>query len=240
MMMLLKRALRRQGGSTGGSMARRWLSSQAGSGASQRVFASMNVFKQNASFSVRFRPPTLRPGKYNNSYLQLARPGGVVFEFAPSLAGSRGYDWQQKEYFSISPAEIGELLCLKGDEMAEFSHDPNVNTPDMAGQVVKTLTIRPGKNETRSFDVTVTNAKEDSRVDISVPLTRGEFKVLKSLLNNSLPHMYAWGLVVDPIYEDAQPHHGGAAGAGGAGGASGGAGGGSDGFWSDPSSSGSL
>ncbi|MCH86058.1 single-stranded DNA-binding protein WHY1 chloroplastic-like, partial [Trifolium medium] len=119
-----------------------------------RVYVGHSIYKGKAALTITPRPPEFAPldykvmsdcgysGCYSSvGAYKITRDGYVLLQFAPSL-GPRQYDWNSKQVFSLSVAEMGSVISLGGRETCEFFHDPFMGKSD-EGKVRKVLKVEP-------------------------------------------------------------------------------------------------
>ncbi|GAU23858.1 hypothetical protein TSUD_369660 [Trifolium subterraneum] len=121
-----------------------------------RVYVGHSIYKGKAALTITPRPPEFVPlddlvesdarlwiywcysavGAY-----KITKDGYLLLQFAPSL-GPRQYDWNSKQIFSLSVAEMGSVISLGGRESCEFFHDPFMGKSD-EGKVRKVFKVEP-------------------------------------------------------------------------------------------------
>ncbi|GLI64103.1 hypothetical protein VaNZ11_007277 [Volvox africanus] len=168
--------------------------------ASERTYSDFHIYKTRAAMAVRLLPPIFTS---ENGYKILNRDGVMLLEFAsanpgqqanggPPPAGgiNRTYNWTNKVSFALSPVELGNILA--GDAIGTETglvmfHDPAKT--GKVGEPVKRLTLKQMKDGAISFSL---SAGHDN---ISVPVTKGEFEVLKSLAQFAIPRLLGFDVV---------------------------------------------
>jgi len=153
-----------------------------------------SIYKGKAVLTVEPRAPefvTLESGAF-----KIGREGNVFLQFAPA-AGTRQYDWDRKQIFSLSATEIGTLISLGPTESCEFFHDPFIGRSD-EGKVRKVLKVEPlSDGSGHLFNLSVLNMLINMEESIFVPVTKGEYAVLVSLFNFALPYLLGWHTLAD-------------------------------------------
>lgn len=153
-----------------------------------------SIYKGKAVLTVEPRAPefvTLESGAF-----KIGREGNVFLQFAPA-AGTRQYDWDRKQIFSLSAVEIGTLISLGPTESCEFFHDPFIGRSD-EGKVRKVLKVEPlSDGSGHLFNLSVLNTLINMEESIFVPVTKGEYAVLVSLFNFVLPYLLGWNTLAD-------------------------------------------
>eukprot|EP01041_Mallomonas_annulata_P007715 gene7715-15787_t len=161
-----------------------------------RTFSSYVIYKGKAALSIKPIPPTFTSRSPNSR--SVARTGGILLEFAP-VSGPREYDWSKKGTFMIDVSECGEIIALdistKGT--LEFLHDPNMGSPQ-AGQITKKLKFLPTQDGKGFFaSLQVTDKSSTGPNSYSLPISLGEFAVLRNIISFCLPRFLAfdcgWG-----------------------------------------------
>ncbi|WOL14275.1 hypothetical protein Cni_G23055 [Canna indica] len=162
------------------------LAIDAGS-SSVRSYANYTVFKGKAALSMTPVLPTIRKVDISKVY----KNGCVMVTFWPAI-GQRKYDWQKKQAFALSPTEVGSLIALGPAESCEFFHDPSMKS-SLEGQVKKTLSVSPLGNDNGYFlNLSVVNHVQKTNERFSVPVTKAEFTVIRTVLSYVLPHIMGW------------------------------------------------
>ncbi|RWV92904.1 hypothetical protein GW17_00044678 [Ensete ventricosum] len=152
-------------------------------------FANYTVFKGKAALSVKPILPDIRELDSRSS--RTYRNGGVMLTFWPAV-GQRKYDWEKKQVFALSPTEVGSFIGLGPAESCEFFHDPSMKS-SLEGQVKKSLSISPLSNDNGYFlNISVVNNIQKTNERLSVPVTKAEFTVIRTVLSYVLPHILGW------------------------------------------------
>ncbi|CAI5994276.1 unnamed protein product [Closterium sp. NIES-64] len=176
-----------------GEEARRFQS--GGQEPSARVFVDHTVYKGKGALSFVPIAPKFRVTQ-TGAYA-LTREGSVLLNFANAI-GTRKYDWDNKQNFSLSVAEIGSVLGLNPEDKLDFYHDPSKGRSE-EGQVQKVLRIQPFNDFTGFyFSLNVKDARRGVDDRFSVPVTKAEFIVVRSAMNFILPHLMGWNALVSP------------------------------------------
>ena len=171
-------------------------------GGGVRAFVGYNIYKGKAAvqfspIKARFSPFTDRQGQ---AALRLDRQGTLLCEFAPA-AGERKYDWESKQTFALSADELGDLLAMDAfkDDGVSFFHDPNMGGQDQ-GLVQKSLKVNPSPDGKALFFTLDVKSGGAPGARISVPVSKGEFAVLSSLVHSVLPSLLGWDLWRDFVH----------------------------------------
>ena len=208
-----------------------------GGNSPSRVFGRYMIFKSSACLDFGAIPPSYKMA--GADAVAVDRQGVLLLGFTPSNGeGEKGYAWPQKQLFSLSAVECGEMLLLgaggggasAGRQELSFHHDPAIGTPD-EGANSKSLVLSPipdGGADGGGYFFSVT-ANDAAR--ITVPVSVAELAVVRSLLQYSIPHLLGWDAMMNPSLVDldnvgAAPGFGGGGGGGGGRGGGGGGGGG--------------
>ncbi|XP_024525979.1 single-stranded DNA-binding protein WHY2, mitochondrial isoform X1 [Selaginella moellendorffii] len=155
----------------------------------RRVFADHVFYKGKCALNMRLIKPTFKISDSGDAIL--SREGTVMLEFAPSIS-QRQYDWGKKQLFALSVSELGQILALTPSESLEFFHDPNMGKSD-AGMVRKSLKIEPTTDRNGFFfGLTVANKVEKAEARLNIPISKGEFAIIRSAANYALPYLMGW------------------------------------------------
>ncbi|KAF2297243.1 hypothetical protein GH714_019934 [Hevea brasiliensis] len=134
---------------------------------------SVLCFQGKAALSVEPVPPTFT--KLNSGNVRVERRGIMMLTFMPAIA-----------------TEVGSLISLGPKDSSEFFHDPSMLSSN-AGQVRKSLSIKPQADGGGYFvSLSVVNNILRTNERFNVPLTAGEFAVLKTACSFALPHIMGW------------------------------------------------
>ncbi|XP_064938383.1 single-stranded DNA-binding protein WHY2, mitochondrial-like isoform X1 [Musa acuminata AAA Group] len=153
-------------------------------------FANYTVFKGKAALSMKPILPAIRELDQSRSS-RVYRNGSVILTFWPAV-GQRKYDWEKKQVFALSATEVGSLIGLGPTESCEFLHDPSMKS-SLEGQVKKSLSISPLGNDNGYFiNLSVVNNIQKTNERLSVPISKAEFTVIRTVLSYVLPHIMGW------------------------------------------------
>mgnify|MGYP006090402569 CR=1 FL=1 len=166
------------------------------------VYANYRIYKGKGSLAINAIPPTFRqvPGA-NGFALSVERPGVMLLEFVPTV-GERKFDYNRKQLFALSAAECGDIVAKTASgQSCSLIHDPSKykgmtdvssnsgDSPDMKRVNVDPMTQGDG------FFVSLTSGGNNK---ISIPVSSGEFIVVRQLLLDAIPHLLgfdaAWNL----------------------------------------------
>ncbi|TYG36650.1 hypothetical protein ES288_D13G080500v1 [Gossypium darwinii] len=178
-----------------------------------RFYVGHSIYKGKAALTVEPRAPEFVP--LDSGAFKISREGFVLLQFAPA-AGVRQYDWSRKQVFSLSVTEIGTLISLGLRESCEFFHDPFKGKSD-EGKVRKVLKVEPLPDGSgHFFNLGVQNKLLNVDENVYIPITRGEFTVLKSAFSFILPYLLGWHAFANSTKPDdtsrannANPRYGG-------------------------------
>ncbi|XP_031504999.1 single-stranded DNA-binding protein WHY1, chloroplastic-like [Nymphaea colorata] len=166
------------------------------SGSLARVFVGHSIFKGKAALTVEPRAPEF--ASLDSGAFKLSREGSVILQFAPAV-GTRQYDWNRKQVFSLSITEIGTLISLGMRDSCEFFHDPFKGKSD-EGKIRKVLKVEPFSDGTGYFfNLSVSNKLQNVDESIYIPITKAEFTVLISACNFILPYLMGWQAFAETI-----------------------------------------
>ena len=130
----------------------------------------------NGVFQFVLGPAIEKEGKLNN---------GAIFVEAAPATGKNIYDWDKKIMFAIS---INDVVQIFGSANGEFKL-----THVYDGEV-KRLTVQKGQEY--GYFMSITAGSEDGSGEnnraVKVPVSDGEYQVLRSLLMSSVPDIIGW------------------------------------------------
>ncbi|KAL7515345.1 hypothetical protein ACHAXN_013304 [Cyclotella atomus] len=188
----------------------------------QRTFSSMGmlprrgypqytVFDQNCALSIRAQMPVFK--KAGADGISVDRRGKLILEFIPRNTAGAGFAWNTKTAFSLSAEEMG--LCLSqlpgaGVELSHKLHYADSEDGDgmrqLSGDLIdKVLTIEPKDGAAVLFNIDyfkdgVGGQSPDgttSSTPLNVTLQAGEFEVVKSIFQSSIPYLLGWNATMD-------------------------------------------
>ena len=153
-----------------------------------RYFPNYVVYKEDATFSLKFIPPVF---KTNNQNINIGRKGKLVFEVAPRIEGDAMTDWTRAINIALSVEELGELLCnIEQLKESRFNHN------SLQGDN-KTITILPGDNDgSCEINMHAEDQAGESK-EVCVVLAEGEMEVIKNIINTTLPNLVAFNTLVE-------------------------------------------
>ncbi|CAA6672759.1 unnamed protein product [Spirodela intermedia] len=161
-----------------------------------KVFVGHSIYKGKAALTVEPRAPEFAP--LDSGAYKLSREGCIFLQFAPAV-GTRQYDWNRKQVFSLSVSEIGTLMNLGAKDSCEFFHDPFKGKSD-EGKIRKILKAEPFPDGGgHFFNLSVQNRLQNVDENIYIPITRAEFSVLNSAFNFVIPYFLGWHAFVDSM-----------------------------------------
>ncbi|OQS05242.1 hypothetical protein THRCLA_02591 [Thraustotheca clavata] len=164
------------------------LASSSSCSFSTRVFPQFSSYGSDALFQVAPLAPVYTN---NGKYLKLKRGGSLMLSWCK--ATQQGYNYQDKLFFSLSPREIGAVLnSLDSLQKCTLVHSPNMNDPQANEGLRKTFVVefQPEHNKT-----VFTYSSDQART--AVALDAGECRVLKELMQYSLPYLYGFNSILE-------------------------------------------
>lgn len=127
--------------------------------------------------------------------------------------------WTSKTIFSLTAEELGLLINQLPGNSVEMAHPiwdnnagGNAGAPEIATQtsgdaVEKVLTIEPGEGATLTFKVdymkggvggqSPPGVEEFPTTPVEITIQAGEFEVLKSIFQTSIPYILGWNTTMD-------------------------------------------
>ncbi|KAE9595592.1 hypothetical protein Lal_00031119 [Lupinus albus] len=164
-----------------------------------RVFVGHSIYKGKAALTVSPKSPEFQ--SLESGAFKISKEGSVLLQFAPAV-GSRQYDWNRKQVFSLSVSELGTIISLGARESFEFFHDPNQGRSD-EGKVRKVLKVEPLMDGSgHLFNLSVQNKLDNIDENIFIPITKAELAVLNSLFNFIMPYLLGWHAFGNSIKPD--------------------------------------
>ncbi|EQC36020.1 hypothetical protein SDRG_06758 [Saprolegnia diclina VS20] len=157
-------------------------------GAAPRVFPQFSSYGSDALFQVA---PLAAVYTHTGKYLKLKRGGSLMLSWCK--ATQQGYNYQDKLLFSVSPREIGAILnTLDSKQKITLVHSPNMNDPQANEGLRKSFSIeyQPEHHKT-------VFAFSSDQARTAVALDAGETRVLKELLQYSVPYLYGFHAVLE-------------------------------------------
>jgi hypothetical protein len=136
-------------------------------------------------------------GGSQNHYLFLKKGGGIKLTFAKEskeAAGTRRFDWKgNSDFIGLGAVEIGELLAW---DRFHNKHPfrTNVEYVDPSGNKVKkhfSITRDSAISGTHTYTFSLNVATDKAIAEFSLPVSEGEFQVMVTVLQQTLPHLLA-------------------------------------------------
>ncbi|PKA64494.1 Single-stranded DNA-binding protein WHY1, chloroplastic [Apostasia shenzhenica] len=161
-----------------------------------RVYAGYTIYKGKAALAVEPKPPEFAP--LDSGAFKVSKEGYILLQFAPA-SGTRQYDWNRKQVFSLSVGEIGTLMGLGAKDACEFFHDPFKGKSE-EGKVRKFLKVEPlPDGNGHFFNLSVQNRLMNVDESIYIPIAKSELIILNSAFNFILPYLLGWHAFADTI-----------------------------------------
>ncbi|XP_057448295.1 single-stranded DNA-binding protein WHY1, chloroplastic-like isoform X2 [Lotus japonicus] len=156
-----------------------------------RVYVDHSLYKGKAVLTLSPKPPEF--SMLDSGAVKVSREGYILFQFAPAVGGgTRLYDWNRKQVFSLSVNEMGALISLGARGSCEFVRDPFKGKSD-EGKIRKVLKVEPLLDGSgHLFNLSVQNKLKNVDESIFVPVTKAELAVFNSLFNFILPYLLGW------------------------------------------------
>jgi len=148
------------------------------------------------------------------------RRGKLILEFVPRNNTGAGFAWKDKTLFSLTVEEVGLLLSQLPKNPVDLSHpttygtargeekDPILDMTQLAGDSVeKVVTIEPGEGGSLTFKLdymkdgvggqTPPGMEELPKTPLEITIQAGEFEVIKSVCQSSIPYILGWNTTMD-------------------------------------------
>lgn len=177
-----------------------------------RVYVGYSIYKGKAALTLTPRPPEFMP--LDSGAYKISKEGYVLLQFAPAV-GTRQYDWNRKQVFSLSVSEMGSVISLGARDSYELFHDPFKGKSD-EGKVRKILKVEPLPDGSgHFFNLSVQNKLVNVDESIYIPVTKAELAVLTSTFNFIMPYLLGWHTFANSIkpedngVNNANPRYGG-------------------------------
>ena len=189
----------------------------------RRGFPQYTIFGTDSALSLRAVMPNFK--RAGNDGIAVERRGKIVLEFIPRNNTGAGFAWNSKTVFSLTPEEVGLLLSQLPSNSVELTHplfnqggghgDAGDDDDGMVGGVMQTggdavekvLSIEPGEGATVTFKIdymkagvggqTPPGAEGFPPTPVEVTIQAGEFEVLKSIFQTSIPYILGWNTTMD-------------------------------------------
>ncbi|WCJ34984.1 Single-stranded DNA-binding protein WHY2 mitochondrial [Euphorbia peplus] len=165
----------------------------------ERIFAPYSVFKGKAALSFQPVMPTFV--KLDSGHHRIERRGVMLLTFMPAI-GERKYDYEKRQHFALSATEMGSLISLGPTSSSEFFHDPSMLSSN-AGQVRKSLSVKPTSDASGGYFISLSVVNNVLKFNdrFNVPLSAGEFTVLRTACSFALPYIMGWDQLTGKLPE---------------------------------------
>lgn len=199
------------------------------------AYPQYTVYGETCLFAMKPMMPVYRVSNYQGRYPHLAfesqsKRGRIIFEWVPrDPDGSTARDRSIR--FALSPEEIGFVLdqLPKQNQVVLMRRPRPTEEPGAKEAPHKVLHVTPGQGGMVSFKVDFeidgVGGQETSSPEISGPLEvvvqAGEFQVIMSLMQHSLPLLTGWSTMMEVALQNSlartfqEAGRGGGPGAGG-------------------------
>ena len=128
----------------------------------------LKFYKGSGALQCRVIPPRFTDKGF------LDKEGALLLEAAPS-SGKQQWDWSKKVTFAVGVADIAAI----------FNNNEKVDIFHSADSVPKKLIVEPGQQS--GWFLTLAAGQKESRLSVRVPLTDGEWEILKSVMKTLVP-----------------------------------------------------
>ncbi|KAJ9525533.1 hypothetical protein QJQ45_003080 [Haematococcus lacustris] len=151
----------------------------------EKCFADFAIYKGKGAVQMKPVPPSWsRTDGPRGPKLVLSREGVLMMEFANVMQGQSDYD----------------LTGRPSDAGVEFFHDSGKSNAAQAG-ITKRLKLIYGQDlSSMLLTVTQSNAQENKNTQVTVPITRAEFVVIKALANHLIPRLLGFDVVLSDSF----------------------------------------
>lgn len=136
----------------------------------------MNFYRNKGALQVTFIPPTFNDKGF------IDKQGSMLFVAAPGISNdpkNPAWDWNQQVRFAVSLPDIAALYEGEPNDRWESFHQ-------LEG-VPKKLIVEPGMNSGYMMSIAV--GKNDTRKAVYVPLSVGQWILLKTELKRMVPYL---------------------------------------------------
>lgn len=146
------------------------------------------MYKGKGALSVKIIKPSWERIP-TGSGIRVSREGTVLLEFANGF-GDRNYAWDKKGTIGLSAFECGELLeAVEAREEQTYFHDPSMGGRSQ-GAISKSLKVTPAPQQgSWFFSLAI---RGPSQAQYSVPVSRGEMRVIREILSFSVPRILGY------------------------------------------------
>ena len=167
-----------------------------------RAYPQYTVFGETAVLSLKTVTPKFKEVGNDASGVALEKTGKISFNFSPR--SSTRISWDICHRIDLSPDEIGLLLSQLPNYPVEILREGTYDSDSTASslqsstdQVTKVFTAAPMSGARVCFKYNLDNTLPDSILPLEVIVHAGEWEVMRSLMQESLPHLLGWHIMMD-------------------------------------------
>lgn len=190
----------------------------------KRAFPAYTVFGETAVLTMQPIMPKFEFTGQDDSIIRLSQQGRMMFQFSPS--SRTGIQWNKKIILALNVEELGLLVSQLPFHAVTFTRDivgnngegrneGRYNTISDDDSVVKTLSVTPLDGASIRFEIDYkkngvggqvppngTNENNFDSAPMHITVQAGEWEVLKSLAQESLPSLLGWKKLMDIATEN--------------------------------------
>jgi hypothetical protein len=190
----------------------------------KRAFPAYTVFGETAVLTMQPIMPKFEFTGQDDSIIRLSQQGRMMFQFSPS--SRTGIQWNKKIILALNVEELGLLVSQLPFHAVTFTRDIVGNNGDGMNEgryntisdddsVVKTLSVTPLDGASIRFEIDYkkngvggqvppngTNENNFDSAPMHITVQAGEWEVLKSLAQESLPSLLGWKKLMDIATEN--------------------------------------
>lgn len=181
-------------------------------GGIQRAFPQYTIFGEKICLTLKAAMPTFKRAGGNG--IAVKQKGKIFFEFTPFM-GNR-WQWNDKTAVSLSPEETGLLISqlphypvslVRSEGRNKMGVDGGgtvITSGGDDGEIKKVFTVTPA-NGVISFEVDYFQKGNGGQVHgfpMKIDVQLGEWEIVKSLLEESIPYLLGWRRMLDIATKD--------------------------------------
>mmetsp|Transcript_6705 Transcript_6705/g.7580 ORF Transcript_6705/g.7580 Transcript_6705/m.7580 type:complete len:289 (-) Transcript_6705:303-1169(-) len=188
-----------------------------------KVFPSYSVYGETSILNIKPIMPTFKTSGKEGNFISVDKKGRILFELSP-ITGNN-INWGEMIKFALSVEELGLMISQLPFHQVRFVRQLNsmdgdgmngsrYNTITNDESIEKTLTLTPSDGAAIMLELDYMkngvggqlppmNTGESTTAPQHILLQAGEWEVIRAIVQDSIPSLAGWKLLMDVAAKDA-------------------------------------